>query len=232
MTYDAASGMPLADVLDRYQALNDRDSMARAIATLKARGVKPADPALNPEGVPPLTTAGHLELLALGEALARYYRHPVQVHHAVLAGASWQQVAAATGGDPEQARRAYRAWAEGQHRLRQDFPGGTIGLGDDEYAAAVKAAGGSPEPEGDGVRAQMPGSSVVVTYASQRERDRSLRLARARQDIADEGGTCPTWAELTDGEQEMAALEARNWLRAAVRCGIAAPAPASAEGQP
>ena len=48
MTYDEASEMPLPDVLNRYQALNDRDSIARAIATLKARGVKPADPALNP----------------------------------------------------------------------------------------------------------------------------------------------------------------------------------------
>jgi hypothetical protein len=138
VTYDEVSGMPLADVLNRYQALNDRDAMARSIATLKARG---ADPALNPEDFPPLTTAEQLELLALGEALARHYRHPVLVHHAVLAGATWQQVAGATGSDPDQARQAYRAWAEGQHRLRQDFPGGAIGLGDDEYAAAIKAAG-------------------------------------------------------------------------------------------
>ena len=136
-TYDEASGMPLADVLNRYQALDDRDSMARSIATLKARGTKPA---LNPEDFPPLTTAEHLELLALGEALARHYRHPVQVHDAVRAGATWQQIAAATGGDPDQARQAYRAWAEGQHRLRQDFPGGALGLGDEEYAAAIKAA--------------------------------------------------------------------------------------------
>ena len=140
VTFDEACGMRLADVLNRYQALGDRDSMARAIATLKARGAKPADPALNPEDFPPLTTAEHLELIALGEALARHYRHPVLVHYAVVAGATWQQVAAATGCDPDQARQAYRAWAEGQHRLRQDFPGGALGLGDEEYAAAVKAA--------------------------------------------------------------------------------------------
>ena len=140
MTYDEVSGMPLADVVNRYQALNDRDAMARSIAALRARGAQPADPALNPEDFPPLTTAEHLELLALGEALARHYRHPAQVHDAVRAGATWQQVAAATGGDPDQARQVYRAWAEGQHRLRQDFPGGALGLGDEEYAAAVKAA--------------------------------------------------------------------------------------------
>jgi hypothetical protein len=71
------------------------------------------------------------------------------VHHAVTAGATWEQIAAAAGGSVSQARQAYLDWAAGQRRLRQDFPGGTLGLGDEEYAAAVKAAGGphaAPEP--------------------------------------------------------------------------------------
>jgi hypothetical protein len=68
------------------------------------------------------------------------------VHHAVTAGATWEQIATATGGSVSQVRQAYLDWAVGQHRLRQDFPGGTLGLGDDEYAAAVKAAG---EPAAD-----------------------------------------------------------------------------------
>src|SRR2546430_6081694 len=126
------------DVVARSRARTAGPWMPRPIAPRRPGGGSPGDPALTRGDSPPLTTAEHLELLALGEALARHYRHPVQVHHAVLAGATWQQVAAATGGDRDQARRAYRAWAEGQHRLRQDFPGGTIGLGDDEYAAAVK----------------------------------------------------------------------------------------------
>ena len=88
-------------------------------------------------------------MLALGERIARYYRHPSQVDKAVRAGASWEQIAAATGASADQARQAYRAWAEGQHRLRSDFPGGTIGLDDGEYAAAIEAAdagtpGGAP----------------------------------------------------------------------------------------
>ena len=58
----------------------------------------------------------------------------------MLAGATWEQIAAAAGGDLDQAREAYRQWAEGQHRLRSDFPGGTLGLGDEEYAAAIKVA--------------------------------------------------------------------------------------------
>jgi hypothetical protein len=139
--HDDIDQMPLTDVLNRYQELNDRDSMARSIAALQARGTWNADGSIRPEDYPPLTAAEHLELIALGERLARYYRHPVLVHHAVLAGATWEQLAAATGTTADAARAAYAEWAEGQHRLRQDFPGGTIGLGDDEYDAAMKATG-------------------------------------------------------------------------------------------
>jgi hypothetical protein len=141
--FDEIDQMPLTDVLNRYQALNDRDSMARSIAAQQARGRWNADGSIRAEDHPPLTVAEHLELIALGERLARYYRHPALVHDAVTAGATWEQIAAATGGSVSQTRQAYRAWAEGQHRLRQDFPGGTIGLGDEEYAAAVRAAAGA-----------------------------------------------------------------------------------------
>ena len=144
-TFDEASGMPWPDVLNRYQALDNRDAMARAIAILQARGEWNEDRSLNPEDYPPLTTSEHLELLALGEVIARHYRHPALVHHAVVAGATWEQIAAAAGTSADQARQAYGEWAEGQHRLRSDYPDGTIGLGDEEYAAAVKAAGaGTP----------------------------------------------------------------------------------------
>jgi hypothetical protein len=141
MTYGQAAQTPFADVLNRYQRLNDRDSMARAIATLQARGERTGGRSLDPADYPPLTAAEHLELLALGERLARHYRHPAMVHHAVLAGATWEQVAAATGGDPEEARLAYQDWAAGQRQLRRDFPGGSAGLGDEEYGAAMRAAG-------------------------------------------------------------------------------------------
>ena len=152
--YDEIDQMPLTDVLNRYQALNDRDSMARSIAALQARGTWNADGSIRAEDYPPLTVAEHLELIALGERLARYYRHPVLVHYAVTAGATWEQIAAATGGSVSQARQAYVDWAVGQHRLRQDFPGGTIGLGDDEYDAAVKAAGEPPAVPGAAAMAE------------------------------------------------------------------------------
>ena len=142
-TYAEAVEMPFADVLNRYRALNDRDSMARAIATLQARGEWNDDRSLDPADYPPLTAAECLELIALGEVLARLYRHPAHVHRAVLAGATWQQIADAAGGDVHQARQAYQAWAEGQRQLRHQFPDGSIGLAEDEYAVALKAASGS-----------------------------------------------------------------------------------------
>jgi hypothetical protein len=144
VTYSEACEVPWPDVLMRWQELEQRDAMARAIATLQAGGQWTDDRSLDPADYPPLTVAEHLELLALGEVAARRFRHPAAVHQAVLAGATWSQIAAATGGDAEQARLAYRQWAEEQHGLRQQFPGGTIGLGDDEYAAALKVAG-SPD---------------------------------------------------------------------------------------
>jgi hypothetical protein len=147
VTYNEACEVPWPDVLMRWQELEQRDAMASAIATLQARGEWSDDRSLNPADYPPLTVAEHLELLALGEVAARRFRHPAAVHQAVLAGATWEQIAAATGGDPDQARQAYRRWAGELHELRAQFPGGTIGLGDEEYAAALRAAderGGQP----------------------------------------------------------------------------------------
>lgn len=66
---------------------------------------------------PPLTPEQHLELIALGEAIAFHYRHPVQIHWAVLAGATWPAIAAAIGVDDADVRRAYGSWAFGQHRI-------------------------------------------------------------------------------------------------------------------
>jgi hypothetical protein len=136
-TYDEAAGGNIAHQIDRYRELAGHDTLARSIAILKARGTFEPNEHVNDEKFPPLTVAGYLELLALGERIARYYRHPSQVDKAVKAGASWAQVAAATGTAEDAARAAYREWADGQHRLHADTG---IGLDDDEYAAAIKAA--------------------------------------------------------------------------------------------
>ena len=137
LTYREASDGNIVDQIDRYRGLADRDVMARSIATLKARGTFEPNEHVNEEKFPPLTVAEHLEMLALGERIARSYRHPSQVDRAVKAGASWAQIAAAAGTTEDAARAAYREWAEGQHRLHA---GGYGGLDDEEYAAAIEAA--------------------------------------------------------------------------------------------
>lgn len=128
---------------ERFEELTSRDLSVRAFATLKARGSY--DPAQHgdAEKYQPLSAGEHLEVLALGEVLARYYRHPSTVDRALQAGASWQQVAAAAGCDEGRARQDYRQWAAGQHRLWNEYDG-RFGMGPAEHAAAISR---SAEPD-------------------------------------------------------------------------------------
>jgi hypothetical protein len=124
----------------RYEDLTDRDLYARSRAALEARGEY--DPARHGTRTPePLTVDERLELLANGEVLARYYRHPATLAHAVEAGASWEQIGAARGTSAEQARQDYREWAEGQHNLWTGKWGGEpgrSGLDDAGYAESLR----------------------------------------------------------------------------------------------
>ena len=133
VTYREASEGSIVDQIGRYRQLADRDVMARAIATLRARGTYQPSEHVNEEEFPPLTVPELLETLALGEVIARYYRHPCQVDHAVRVGATWEEIAAATDMTPDAARAAYREWVEGQHTY--------AGMSDAEYAAALELAG-------------------------------------------------------------------------------------------
>ena len=86
-TYNEASGYDwdIVKAQARYEELTDRDLYARGRADLEARGQY--DPAKHGTAVPePLTVSERLELLANGEVLARYYRHPALLDHAVKAG--------------------------------------------------------------------------------------------------------------------------------------------------
>jgi hypothetical protein len=131
------NGRTWLDARDRWEELDQRHHLARASAELKARGEY--DPAKHgTREYEPLTLHEHLEVLANGEAVARVYRHPYQVHHALEAGATWEQVAAATGTDEAKARQEYRQFAEGQHHLWQQE--GKWGLNDTEYQAAIARA--------------------------------------------------------------------------------------------
>lgn len=129
---------------ERFEELTLRDLMVRSLAKLRARGEYDPQRHGPASDYQPLTRAEHLEILALGTILARSYRHPAYVHDAVRAGASWAEVATALGCGQDQARRDYRTWAEGQHRLWLTDQG-PFGLDDSEYAAALAqaAAGGS-----------------------------------------------------------------------------------------
>jgi hypothetical protein len=128
----SASDRSVLDARDRYEELIDRALMAGSIAALKARGEWSGERHPAPDDYPPLTVAEHLELLASGEVMARYYRHPSLVDKAARAGAMWEQIAAAQGTTEAKARAEYREWADGQHKY--------AGMSDAEYAAALEAA--------------------------------------------------------------------------------------------
>lgn len=124
------------DAIERFNDLTTRDLLARSAAILRARGEY--DPAkYGPGDERPLTAAEHLEVLATGEMLARYYRHSAHVHDAVNAGATWEQIGDARGTSADQARHDYREWAAGQRRLYTACDG-KFGLSDADYAAAVQ----------------------------------------------------------------------------------------------
>ena len=127
------------DARERFEELTNRDLMARAHATLKARGTDDPHRHGDTAKYQPLTAEEHLELLAVGEMLARYYRHPALIHHAVKAGASWPEIAAATGSDETHVRQNYRECADGQHRLYGDYQG-QFGMDDTEDTAAINRA--------------------------------------------------------------------------------------------
>src|SRR5580658_4565231 len=82
VTYHEAVTGSIVDQEKRYRQLAQHDALAGAIAIGKARGTYEPSQYVNEEKYPPLTVAEYLEMLALGEVIARYYRHPSQVHEA------------------------------------------------------------------------------------------------------------------------------------------------------
>ena len=124
---------------ERYGELSMREHLARAYTTLWARGEY--DPAKHGAGdTEPLTAEEHLELLALGEYLARSYKPSFEVNHALQAGATWAQVAEALDVDEATARVEYRAWADGQHDMLR-WTEGRLGMSDAEYTEVIGRAG-------------------------------------------------------------------------------------------
>lgn len=100
---DDWEGTPLPTLVERYGDLGVRDLLGRTTGTR-------------------LTVREHVELLALGEAIRRHVAHGRQcdVHAALLAGTSWDAVAAALGTGVHAARADYLAWVGGQSWLWDD----------------------------------------------------------------------------------------------------------------
>jgi len=164
-------GRTWLDARDRHHELSQRELLARGRARMEARGetVNRA-PHLDDR---PLTVTEHLELLATGEVVARVYRHPGQVHQALQAGATWEQIAEATGTGEARVRQEYREFAEGQH----DMWAGTghwegaephrLGMPDDEFAAAIARTG--DEASDARVPLESEGQRQVPAYLDQAE---------------------------------------------------------------
>lgn len=163
ITYDQVGqryGPGRHDARERYDELSIREHLARAYVTLRARGAY--DPAKHGTGdTEPLTAAEHLELLALGEYLARSYKPSFEVDHALRVGATWAQVAEALDADEARARVAYRAWADGQHDML-NWTEGRLGMSDAEHAEAIARAG---EPDPGAAKAYAATHRVLCAHA-------------------------------------------------------------------
>lgn len=96
----------------------------------------------------PLTREEALELLALGEVIARKagYGRQLTVRSARRAGASWSQIGAALGTTKQAAWEAHNRWIDEQARRHPEI--GHWGWDGDEVAAA-RALAGTPEGSPD-----------------------------------------------------------------------------------
>ena len=93
---------------------------------------------------PPLNHDEALELLALGEVIARKsgYGRQLAVRTARARGASWAAIGTALGTTRQSASEAHRRWIDQQ--AAQHGTADEIGFDGDEYAAARSLAGDKP----------------------------------------------------------------------------------------
>jgi hypothetical protein len=119
--------LTLSAAVARFEDLRARDSLA------------------DPDGGPPaLTRAEALELLALGEVIARKagYGRQLTVRTARATGASWAEIGSALGTTRQSAWEGHRRWIDGQEARHGTV--GEIGF-DGADAAAVRALAGRPD---------------------------------------------------------------------------------------
>lgn len=123
----------------RYDQMRTREALASVAYDQDEADSPAADP-----GAAPLTRAEALELLALGELIARKaaYGRQLTVRSARRAGASWSQIGAALGTSKQAAWESHSRWIDGQSEQRRRS--GYEGLGPDAVAAA-RALAGAPD---------------------------------------------------------------------------------------
>jgi hypothetical protein len=119
--------LSLTAAVARFEALRRRDSLA--------------DP---DGGPPPLDRWEALELLALGEVIARKvgYGRQLSVRTARTAGASWAEIGTALGTTRQSAWEGHRRWIDGQAAQHGEV--GQIGF-DAAEADAARALAGPPD---------------------------------------------------------------------------------------
>ncbi len=93
----------LLTAVARYEQLRQRDTFAEFDVGLG-----------DPDGKGPLTAAEALEMLTLGELIARKagYGRPLGVRSARRAGASWAQIGSALGTSKQAAWETHRRWLD------------------------------------------------------------------------------------------------------------------------
>ncbi|MFJ7995954.1 hypothetical protein ACIQ7D_02060 [Streptomyces sp. NPDC096310] len=145
------SRFTLRTAVARYDELRTRESLAAP-----GEDDDGPDGALPDPGATPLSRDETLELLALGELIARKaaYGRQLSVRSARRAGASWSRIGSALGTSKQAAWEAHHRWIDEQGGARMRT--GAIGWDDTEMAAARALAGGPDDAPTDSDRADVP----------------------------------------------------------------------------
>lgn len=127
--------MTLRSAVTRFDDLRARDSLADRTAEEQTAA-----------SAPPLDRAEALELLALGEIIARKagYGRQLAVRTARAAGASWSQIGLALGTTKQAAWEAHARWIDQQ--VQEHERSGYEGLNQAE-AARARALTGAPDED-------------------------------------------------------------------------------------
>lgn len=140
-------------------------------------------------GAVPVMAADHLEGLALGAAAARAATRfrALDVLAAVRAGATWNEVATATGPPVGELLSEVSAWADGQQRLYETTPAGRtpLGLSAAQHAEVVGLLGDVPASATPAERAahRIADMKAVLAMGGDERREALCWLATQHPDV-------------------------------------------------